>query len=166
MPTLMLYQGILRQIYIRYILHMMKLRSARKMTRWDEETLILNLCQLHQEEEQWEKNQNRVTRMRTRYAETSGESIPFTKKELQEPSFIEHIVHAEIHNPPNQSNNTRSLQNTKTPDMENNIQNPSFEMENNENSNIDTPISSVIIPPDLLQIINNLARDLEQNETY
>jgi len=114
-----------------------------------------------------EESEPIVTGMRTRYAETSdGESIPFTKKELQEPSFIEHVVHAEIHNPPNQSNNTRSLQNTKTPDMENNIQNLSFEMENNENSNIDTPTSSVIIPPDLLQIINNLARDLEQNETY
>jgi len=66
-----------------------------------------------------EESEPIVTRIRTRHAETSDdESIPFTKKELEEPSFIEHIVHAEIHNnPPNQSNN-RSLQNTKTPNME------------------------------------------------
>jgi len=51
--------------------------------------------------------------------------------------------------------------------MESNIQNLPFEMKNNsENNNIDTPTSSVITPPDLLQIINNLARDLEQNEIY
>jgi len=115
-----------------------------------------------------EESESIVTGMRTRYAETSDDgSIPFTKKELQEPSFIEHIVHAEIHNPPNQSNNIRSLQNTKTPDMKSYIQNLPFKKENNsENSNIDTPTSSVIVPPDLLQIINNLARGLEQNETY
>jgi len=48
-----------------------------------------------------EESEPIVMGMRTRYAETSdGESIPFTKKELEEPSFIEHIVHAKIHNNP------------------------------------------------------------------
>jgi len=106
--------------------------------------------------------------MRTRHAETSdGEGIPFTKKELEEPSFIEHILHAEIHNNPSNQNNTRSSQNMKTLDIESNIQNLPLEMENNsENCNIDTLTSSVIIPPDLLHIINNLAKDLGQNEIY
>jgi len=67
-----------------------------------------------------EESEPIITGMRTCHAETSdGESISFT--ELEESSFIEHIVHAEIHNnPPNQSNN-RFLQNMKTPDMKSNI---------------------------------------------
>jgi len=62
-----------------------------------------------------------------------------------------------IHNnPSNQSNNIRFLRNTKIPGMESNIQNLLIEVENNnENSNIDTPTSSVIIPPDLLEAFYN-----------
>lgn len=42
-----------------------------------------------------------ITRVRTRHMEnTEGESVPFTKRELEEPPFIEHIVHAEIYNNP------------------------------------------------------------------
>lgn len=110
-----------------------------------------------------------VTGMQTRHMENSdGESIPFTKKELEEPPFIEHIIHAEIHNnPSDQSDNTRCLQNTETPDIENNIRNLSLEAENNsESNNTNTSIPSIIIPPDLLQIISNLEGGAEQNEIY
>lgn len=112
-----------------------------------------------------------ITGMLTRHMEnTEGESVPFTKKELEEPPFVEHIVHAEIHNNPiDQLSNTECLlQDTETSNIGNDVPDipPETEILTTENNSakVDLPTSQIIIPPNLLQIINNLTEDYEQDE--
>ncbi|XP_071629552.1 uncharacterized protein [Temnothorax longispinosus] len=99
-----------------------------------------------------------VTGMQTRNAEKSeGESIPFTKKELEEPPFIEHIVHAEIHNNPiNQINNNESLEIHNNSIDQINI-NESLEIQNNPINQINNNES--------LETYNNLIDQININES-
>jgi hypothetical protein len=101
--------------------------------------------------------------MQTRNKERSeGGSIPFTKKELEEPLFTEHLVHAEIHNSPTErTNSIESLPTTELLNTENNTQGVSLETQTLPLDNIESSDSQIIIPPHLLQIINNLAGDCE-----
>ena len=112
-----------------------------------------------------------VSRMQTRKFEKSqGESVPFTRRELEEPSSIEHTIQAQIHNyPTNQTNNTLSIIETNNTHSEtNNIENDmrktleteTIPLRNCSNNNFNT--SQIIIPPNLLQIINNLTGDEDE----
>ncbi|KAL6255527.1 hypothetical protein P5V15_013867 [Pogonomyrmex californicus] len=146
------------------------------MKKLDTEMQIQDLYYLHQEEEQeplMEELEPLVLGMKTRNTEKSeGKSVPFTKKELNEPLFYEHIFQAEIHNNPleetDETDYTENLFNNST---ENNIQqNSTLESEisnyedaenydelnsqNHNNSN-----SRIEIPPKLLQILDNLTEN-------
>ncbi|XP_011631540.1 glutamic acid-rich protein-like [Pogonomyrmex barbatus] len=111
-----------------------------------------------------------VLGMKTRNTEKSeGESVPFIKKELNEPLFYEHTFQAEIHNNPlEETDKTDYTENLFNNSTENNIQqNSTLESEisnyedaesydelnsqNHNNSN-----SRIEIPPKLLQILDNL----------
>ncbi|XP_011865770.1 PREDICTED: protein PFC0760c-like, partial [Vollenhovia emeryi] len=126
-----------------------------------------------------------VSGIQTRSLEKSeGESVPFTRKELIEPLFYEHTFQAEIHNiplnqqeninePPENTNETETLPIIELNETENDTQNIQLEtgtllsenLNNNNNDNIaNTSNSQIIIPPNLLQIINNLAGDYDYDE--
>lgn len=121
--------------------------------------------------------------MQTRGAtSTEGESIPFSRKELQESSFTQHIIEAEIHQEPKSKIQPMENLNPKPQKNTDSISLPSLPEENlsseEEEENIDSifsfspseentnPIPEAI-PPNLLQIIDNLTRDLDDkyNET-
>ncbi|XP_024874033.1 nucleolin-like, partial [Temnothorax curvispinosus] len=111
--------------------------------------------------------------------ETSeGESVPFTKKELEELPFYEHVVHAEIHNEPmnrmNDNNNANTLpelseteddnENTLSEEEDENEIEPLLLESSDSHIDEDLSTSPISIPPNLLQIINNLAEDYEDDE--
>ncbi|XP_011863867.1 PREDICTED: uncharacterized protein LOC105559856, partial [Vollenhovia emeryi] len=97
---------------------------------------------------------------RTRGMEkTEGESIPFTKKELEEPPFIKHTIQAEIHQEPK----ILPLELEETLNSANNASEGEFE---NLSDNINLPAPHVTIPPHLLQIINTLAQNHEDDFDY
>jgi len=141
-----------------------------------------------------------ITGIQTRSIKKSeGESIPFTKRELQEPLFTEHVIHAEIHN----NSETDQINKTGILILENNTNNNNIDNENNLNNQVNDkePIiledtyksesntnykqntyhnkktvetlfgtgnncndvnslnSQIIIPTNLLQILNNLSRE-------
>ncbi|KAL6265750.1 hypothetical protein P5V15_002556 [Pogonomyrmex californicus] len=111
-----------------------------------------------------------VLGMQTRNTEKSeGESVPFTKKELNEPLFYEYIFQAEIHNNPlNQTDETDDTENLFNNSTENNIQQnsileseisnyedaESYDESNSQNHN--NLNSQIEIPPNLLHILDNL----------
>lgn len=77
------------------------------------------------------------------------ESIPFTRKELQESLFIEHIVEVEIHNNPLiEENEIESLSTQYTEKIDNSVL---------------SSHSSITIPPSFLQVLENLTPDLGEN---
>lgn len=106
-----------------------------------------------------------ITGMRTRNAEKSeGESVPFSKRELEEPPFTQHTVFAEIHNNAKEQENDddNEISPLTTLNDELSIITPESPVEKvNEHDNED---QEIIIPPHLLQIINDLTEEGEDIE--
>jgi len=82
-----------------------------------------------------------ITGIQTRNIKKSeGESIPFTKEELKEPLFTVHIIHAEIHNNPEITNQINKIGILIS---ENNTSNNNININPNNENNLNNQVSAI-----------------------
>ena len=91
---------------------------------------------------------------------TEGESVPFTRRELQELPFTQHIVEAEVHQEPkDEIQIVKNLNDTNPSPSSTSPEEKSINPAPRTDPNIIDTTS--IIPPNLLQIIDDLTKDLD-----
>ncbi|RLU20776.1 hypothetical protein DMN91_007390 [Ooceraea biroi] len=119
----------------------------------------------------WEEPEPICRGVRTRQAAASdGDSIPFTRKELQELLFTEHTFQAQIHPEP-QSNNPVEHLEQLLPEGNNADFSPTLSADvDTQDDNLplttdNTINSQLALPPNLLQILNELSEKLSNDKT-
>lgn len=104
------------------------------------------------------------TEVRTRRAtSTEGDSIPFTRKELRQPSFLRHLVEAEIHRNPEEHQSNENLKELFSEEQINTDCIPLEEENINPIPNQNITDTVPIIPPNLLQVIDDLTGYLDED---